>query len=246
MRRSGPSTWPPARALRRFLARHPALYLPMRRKLKPQTVVRPDTELTIEGFPRCGNTWTEAVIRHCGRDDIRLAHHSHAVANVRQAVTLGVPVMVLYRHPDPAVQSYLTLYGNRLDPREGYRDYLEFYRGTLPLRESGAVFYSFEDTTERTGDMVADLNARFGLELDAGAVGTEEQREAVFRRMDEKAARLRRAQMSQARPGDSSAEKAASKAAAREAIERPEVKELRAEALALYETIQSSLGAVGT
>lgn len=242
MKRSGLATWRPFRAIRRFASSQRWLYTPYRRVLKPQTVARVDTELTIEGFPRSGNTWTEAVIRHCGSEDIRLAHHSHAVANVKHAVKLGVPVMVLYRHPDPAVQSYLTLYNNTLDARDGYLDYIAFYRGTLPLQGKGVAFYSFEETTKRTSDMVADLNARFGLDLDHCAVRTEEQHKAVFARMDAKAQALRKAKTSQARPDVASDEKKAQKAHASEAIEQPYVQELRAEAIALYNQIRSSLG----
>jgi len=241
-RRSGPSHWRATRALRRAIATRPALYMPMRRRAKPETVVTPETALLIEGFPRSGNTWTEAVIRQCAPEDIRLAHHSHAAAHVKHAVALGVPVMVLYRAPDAAVRSWLTLYNNHPAARDGYLDYLSFYRETLPLQGKGVLFFSFEDATQRTGAMVAALNAAFGLGLSEAGLDDEAGRAAIFARMDRKAARLKRADgKSDSRPGNSNAEKERQQALARSAIEVPEAQAARRAAAALFDTMVSSL-----
>lgn len=241
-RNSGLSTLRPLRAIRRKISVLPSLYVPLRRQRKPDTVVTAQTALLIEGFPRSGNTWTEAVIRHCAPENIPLAHHSHAAAHVVYAASLNVPVMVLFREPDAAVCSYLALYGNRLDVRDAYLDYLAFYRATLPLQNKGVLFFSFEDTTKRSADMIRALRDHFALELSDADLDTEDGQKAIFARMDAKATRLKRkGGKSDSRPGTEDADKARQQARARAAIQADHVQPLRAEAQALYTQMQSAL-----
>jgi len=223
------------RAFRREVSVRPYLYIPLRLLRKPHTVVKRDTELVIEGFPRSGNTWTEAVIRHCAHEDIRLAHHSHAAAHVKHAVRLGVPTVVLFREPDAAVRSYLTLYDNDIDPRDGYLDYLRFYRATLPFKDRQVLFFSFEDTTERTTEMVRTMAEHFGLSLSWQDLEKERTRQDIVARMDAKAARLgRQGGRSDSLPGRVNDRKKQLQLAAKQAIEAPDVQHLRKEARALY------------
>lgn len=242
MNRTGPTTWRAVRALRRELSLSPALYIPWRRWRKPQTVAGPGTALLIEGFPRSGNTWTEALIRHTAAD-IVLAHHSHAAAHVIHAARQGIPVMVLFRDPDAAVQSYLTLFGNRLDARAAYLDYAAFYRATWPLRGPGVQFFSFDDVTSRTPEVIAALNAAFALDLDRGIdVTSEAGRAAVFARMDAKARRVKsHGGPSDSRPGTASGSRAAIKARATAATAAPQAQTARAAARAAHATLRSSL-----
>ena len=90
-------TSPVARYLRRYFSKYQSIYLPVRRITHPDTVARPDSQLVIEGFPRSGNTWTEALIRAYAKDPVRLAHHSHAPAHVLYALKEKIPVLLLAR-----------------------------------------------------------------------------------------------------------------------------------------------------
>jgi len=232
----------PLREVRRKVSVVPSIYIPMRRLRKPETVAQETTHLLIEGFPRSGNTWTEAVIRHCATEELRLAHHSHAAAHVKYAVSRGIPVIVLYREPDAAVRSYLTLMNNRLDARDGFLDYLTFYRETLPFQSKGVLFFSFDDTTKRTADMINALKDTFGLPLSGDSLNTEEGRTAIFERMDQKAKRLNRAGgKSDSRPGTEDAEKIRQQELARTAVTADAVRSLRAQAQELFLTMESSL-----
>lgn len=244
-RRRGVTSWRLVRALRRQLSLYPALYLPIRRARKPETVVRRETELLIEGFPRSGNTWAEALIRQCSPREIMLAHHSHAVAHVRYAVTLGVPTVILYRNPDDAVRSYLTLFNNHIDARDAYLDYVAFYEAVLPLSGRGALFVSFEELTRETVEVVDMLNDAFSLDLDSAVVREETGKLAVYQRMDEKAARLgSMGGKSGSRPGHAAEEVVQQRADAATAIEQRKVQASRRRANDIYQRLSAEFSRI--
>lgn len=155
--------------LRRFVAGHPSLYLPLRRRRAPGTVLSSTTDLVIEGFPRCANTWTEALVRVAG-PNLNLAHHSHAAAHVIAAVQASVPVLVLYRNPDDAVRSLLAMLGRRASAAHAYTDYASFYKSILTLPRTSLLLVPFQLATEAPAVVIERLTQRFGLSLDVSKV----------------------------------------------------------------------------
>lgn len=234
---------PLGRALRRQISVYPPIYIPLRKFRLADTVVTPQTDLLIEGFPRCANTWTEALIREAGQDRLKLAHHSHAAAHVKRALSLDVPALILFRDPDAAVASLLVLSENTLDAKGAYLDYVRFYKTAWPLRGTKARFYSFEDATQRPTELVADLSAAFGLQLSDEDMASDAVKERLFTRMDNRAKQRKRHKggMSQSRPDLEFAEKNRMKADAQAALDHPSVKDARAAAYAMFETLRSDL-----
>lgn len=173
------------RAIRRRLYRTPALYLPLRNLRRPGTVVTPTTELVIEGFPRCGNTWTEFAIREAQGRPIVMAHHSHAPAQVLAAVRMGRPTLVVIRDPADAVTSMLRMGHGFSGARSLLQEYVDFYSAIEPVRDR-IVVASFAEVTQRLNSVIDRLNARFGLELQVLA-DTPEARANVLARMDARA-----------------------------------------------------------
>ncbi|SIO11827.1 hypothetical protein [Vannielia litorea] len=241
-RGTGPNTWRPTRLLRRRLSLHPSLYVPLRRFTRPGTVVTAETDLVIEGFPRSGNTWMEALAHHCATRPLRLAHHSHAAAHVRHAHALGVPTVVLFRDPDSAVRSYLTLYANNLDVRDAFRDYITFYNAIRPLCGKAIALVSFTTVTERPAEVIERLARQHGLPVDPARIASGDDRAAVFARMDEKAARLKRdGGRSDSHPGHGPRGAEAVRAAAARALDRPEVQALRQKARTLHDAMTAQV-----
>ena len=155
--------------LRRFVADHPSLYMPIRRRRAPGTVLSPRTDLVIEGFPRSANTWTEALVRVAG-PSLHLAHHSHAAAHVKAAVQAKVPVLVLYRDPDEAIRSLLAMLGGRTSAVDAYADYTSFYKSVLSLPRTSILLVPFQQATEAPSVVIERLAQRFGLPLDVSKV----------------------------------------------------------------------------
>lgn len=231
---------PGIRALRRWVSTYPPLYIPLRKLRNASTVVTPETDLLIEGFPRSGNTWTEALVREAGQDKLSLAHHSHAAAHVKRAMKIGVPSIILYRNPDDAVASLLALYENKIDAQTGFLEYIQFYAATLSLRGTLVRFYSFEDVTKRSGEVVADIAKAFNLPLDADGLTDG----AVFARMDDKAQRLKRRNtgLSKSRPGVNPNLSDVRRIKAEAAVQSNCAAKVRAEAFKIYKALHSDLG----
>ncbi|MEP4196178.1 MAG: hypothetical protein ABJL99_11165 [Aliishimia sp.] len=234
---------PILRAIRRQISVYPALYIPFRKLRMSDTVVESDTGLLIEGFPRSGNTWTEALVREASDDTLKLAHHAHAAAHVRLALSLKVPCLALFRDPDDAVTSLLTLYENQLDARGAYLEYVRFYRTIWPLRGPLLRMYSFEAVTENPDAVIEDLNNHFDLDLTTESLASTEGKSRVFARMDEKALRLkrRRTEMSKSRPETDLGNKNERRASAQRAITSPKAASARAQAYDIYKTMTSDV-----
>lgn len=118
-----------------------------------------DTEVCIEGFPRCANTYTVLAFRRWN-PGLRVAHHMHAVFQVRRAVRLDIPCCVLVREPLGAVASTVLMDRERVSDDACFQSYIRFHRGLAPLRD-GLVVCNFEELVADPSVAVTRLNERF-------------------------------------------------------------------------------------
>ncbi|MGI8804978.1 MAG: hypothetical protein ACR2IN_04710 [Thermoleophilaceae bacterium] len=118
------------------------------------------TDVCIEGFPRSANTYTVLAFRQWN-PGLRVAHHMHAVFQVRRAVKLGVPCCVLVREPLDAVASTVLMDRERVSDDACFESYVRFHRGLEPLR-NGVVVCDFEELVADPSVAVERLNERFG------------------------------------------------------------------------------------
>jgi hypothetical protein len=93
--------------------------------------------------------------------DLSVAHHMHAVFQVRRAVKLGVPCCVLVREPLDAVASTVLMDRERVSDDACFESYVRFHRGLEPLRH-GVVICDFEELVADPSVAVERLNERFG------------------------------------------------------------------------------------
>ena len=148
---------------------YPSIYFLLRRFAADDKgkgpVVRRNTELVIEGFPRSANSFAEAAFQLVQKKPVRVASHTHVPAQVIQAVKWGIPTIVLFREPDDAVVSLLIFQlRNRLGGytiQEAYKTYLSYYRSILPYRR-GFILASFRSVTTDFGAVIRKVNDRFG------------------------------------------------------------------------------------
>ncbi|WP_170433136.1 hypothetical protein [Ruegeria arenilitoris] len=124
-------------------------------------VVTPDTDLVIEGFPRSGNSYVEAAFRASQKTDIRLAHHTHAAANVLRAVQLDKPCYVLIRSPEDACISLVIQEPSVQDLELALSEYERFHRGISCVADQ-ICLVPFEIATQNFNAGIGHLNARYG------------------------------------------------------------------------------------
>jgi hypothetical protein len=119
---------------------------------------RSNTEICIEGYPRSANSFAVRMFRQA--NDLHVAHHTHAIANIRAALRQNVPVICLIRSPLAAICSNL-IYSGSSNVAQEIADYRRFYE--FAEKESRAVLFAkFETVTNDFELLILAANKRFG------------------------------------------------------------------------------------
>jgi hypothetical protein len=168
--------YPARQELRSLVTLHPSLYLPLVRldAASRDQAVHAGTEIVIEGFPRCGNSFAvDAFLAAQGRP-VRVAHHLHAAAQIVAGVKRDLPVLLLIRDPDEATVSFkaLQLQASQRDRGQPiatslrllFRSYARFYERVWPLRDH-LVVGLFDQVTRDLGGLIRRVNARFDTDF---------------------------------------------------------------------------------
>lgn len=169
---------------RRPLARTPYLWdaTMIVRGSKRITLARPGTAVVIDGFPRSGNTFSVAAFVISNGREVHIGRHLHGAPHVLRAVRLGLPTIVLIRHPADAVSSYL-LRRPALTPDDALLEYLDFYR-TAWHAHDGFVVGLFDQVVTDFGTVVRRVNRHFGTSF-VPYEPTEENEAAAFGLVEE-------------------------------------------------------------
>ena len=167
-----------------LVARHPSIAMPLARRRGHGSVLGPDTELVIEGFPRSGNSFAVAAFTLAQGRPVSIGHHVHAPAHVIAAIRAGVPALVVIREPGEAVTTFVIRHPDDpdLSMRQALRGYVRFYQPLLPVR-GGFVVGPFWEVTTDFGAVIRRINARFGTAF-AEFEHTEENVRACFDAID--------------------------------------------------------------
>ena len=169
-----------------LLEQVPSLYCSLMRRRHPEWfLVDADTDVVIESYQSCGNTFARKAMEHAN-PSIHIASHSHSWANVARGLRLGKPVVILLRPPLDAVASHAVRM--RLDnlDRE-LRRYHRFF-GRVAGVADNVVLAPFEVTSKRFGDVIGEVNARFGTDFAVFDHSDPAATAEVFAEMDREAA----------------------------------------------------------
>jgi hypothetical protein len=218
---------------RAVMSAHPSVFIPYARRryaASENRVVRPETELVIDGFQRSANTFAVVAFELAQRRPVRTAHHLHAVAQIRAAVKLGVPTILLIRDPDECTSSHV-IRKPFLSPGMVLSSWTRFYAQLLPYRD-GLLTADFRDVTSDFGAVVRRANRMFGTDFDTFD-HTDENVAACFRRIDE-ANGERNGRIVETLVARPSPEREGLKPAVRRELEGPGLERLRARAYAVY------------
>lgn len=114
----------------RKLKQQPLLYVPYYYFRKAGLIPRRhlatrEKDLCLEGYPSSGTSYFN-VILHYLRPDLKIAHHTHSLANIRMALFHQMPVVVPIREPTQAVASTVVRFGKG-NSREVINKYLQDY-----------------------------------------------------------------------------------------------------------------------
>lgn len=123
-------------------------------------VVRRNSDIVIEGYPRCANTFSVVAFKQAQGRYVGIAHHLHAAGQILLAERWGIPAILLIREPVDAIVS-LKIRHPELDTRRCLRDYVAFY-GALQDIKDFPVIADFRTVTADFGNVIHSVNQRFG------------------------------------------------------------------------------------
>jgi len=167
---------------------YPSLFYPLLRLCKGVTnrKVQCDTELTLDGYPRSGNTFAVYAFKYAQQRTVSLAHHLHVPAQVIQSVRLGIPTCVIIREPEATVRSLVLKYPY-IPVKVALHGYALFYETCWRYREHFVVA-DFEQVVADFGIVLDAINTRFGTHF-VRFQHTQPNVERIFANLDRKAVR---------------------------------------------------------
>lgn len=205
------------------------------KKTNRPLMIRRDTEIVIEGFPRSANTFSVIAFQQSQARGVRIAHHLHVPAQIIRAAKWNIPAIVLVRNPLDAVISLLVRYPY-VKPCPVLREYVRFYSRIAPLRDNFVVA-RFEDIVNDYGSVIARVNERFGTTF-IPFVHSAENTKKVFQGVERVHVALGETRNQLAMP---SPDKEPLKEVVRRKLEDPSLNLLIREALNWYQTYTSTI-----
>lgn len=140
------------------------LYVRGRGRLRHRRV-RPDTKLVLEAFPSSGSSYCLQALLLCnpGLHPNEICSHTHSPRVVKRGIRVGVPCIVVARHPRDAVSSMVQRFaGVHLDSAFDY--YAHYYGSLVPLRHA-LVVAPFDEVVSDFSAIIERCNERFGTDL---------------------------------------------------------------------------------
>jgi len=131
-----------------FLRQNPDLYV----------VRKNHTQICIEGYPRSANSFSVYLFARAN-PAVKLAHHTHAIANLIESVRWQIPAIALVREPVDAISSAY-LYGPYdLDYHVKY--YIEFYSALKNLRNDLVIANFDQIISGGFNNIIQDVNTLY-------------------------------------------------------------------------------------
>ena len=149
------------------------------------TAVTRKTDLLIEGFPRSGNTFARNAFLLACNNQYVLSSHLHFIANVKRAIQLNKPILILIRNPIDAVASYLIYEGDVFPAEQAIREYIDFYSYILRWRQH-VVLATFTEVTESFDLVIKRINHLFGSNFPAFEHTEENVQACINQTLDQK------------------------------------------------------------
>jgi hypothetical protein len=145
-------------------------------------VVRKNTDIVIEGFPRSGNTFASVAFRFAQKRQVRMAYRLHAPIQLIQATHLNIPAIALIRQPEDAVLSWV-IHRPHITIHQALRGYIRFYESVLPFLEH-LVVADFNTVVTDFNVIIQKVNSKWDSNFDA-FIHTEENVTKCFNLIDD-------------------------------------------------------------
>jgi hypothetical protein len=141
--------------------------------IRSQSFCTKESDLCLEGYPACANSFLYFAFQECAEGGLSIGHHTHSVSNVKRALRLDIPVLIVYRDPYDAIPSYLSRFDK--DPFVSTIRYVRFYRYIRRIADDIQLI-SFEEVTAKVELAIRKVASVSDLDWRIRDVDTLEER----------------------------------------------------------------------
>ena len=156
------------------------LYRKLAHKSVASLVVNKKTDITIEGYPRSGNTFAVVAFLLSQDKHIRVAHHLHIPAQITYSVKKNIPCMVVIREPYDTIRSLHEISGEKIAAL--IKEYI-FYHKIILAHQDDLFIVDFSILTKDYGAVIDQFNKRFNARYKKFS-HTDQSVRLVFRVID--------------------------------------------------------------
>lgn len=132
----------------------PLYYLSKKVSNNGQYPTQPEDNLCVEGYPSSANSFLFVLLKNLN-NQLNFAHHTHAVASLKCAFRLGVPVVFIIRKPEDAIASRIARFDDNLT--FCLLHYISLYR-FVKRNETRICVVRFEDIKSNLENVLAEIS----------------------------------------------------------------------------------------
>lgn len=153
--------WRLKQELRSFLYQFPEVFILLARfTLNRHLLVGRNSEIVIEGFPRCANSFPWVAFEFAQKRPMAVATHMHAPGQVIWAVRHNIPVLLLIRDPLDCVPSSLIICPHSSINHQ-LKSYIRFYTRLASYLDK-LVVAEFNQVISDFGEVIRRINKFYG------------------------------------------------------------------------------------
>lgn len=118
---------------------HPRIYFKFYARRYPfnQLAVNSSTNICIEGYPRCANSYAVYALV-LANNNLNVGHHLHVPAQIFKSVQMEIPTIVPIRTPEEAVSSFL-VFQKSTNADLYLKAYVKFYKSLFHLLDKVVI-----------------------------------------------------------------------------------------------------------
>jgi hypothetical protein len=140
-----------------------SLYLPYSRFKSPDFTVDKNSDITIEGFMRSGNTFAYYQFKDANKN-LNIAHHRHSNTQITFSVRNKIPTLLLIRNPIDVIVSTYIFFDKKIPEKQIAKSWIQFYRPLIKLREE-IIISDFNNTINNFAKTVEQVNKFYKTEF---------------------------------------------------------------------------------
>tara|TARA_B100000963_G_scaffold302596_1_gene275576 strand:- start:18269 stop:19021 length:753 start_codon:yes stop_codon:yes gene_type:complete len=158
-------------------------YLSLFKRDKLKNLVKKDTDIVVEGFPRSANTYLSTCLEEANKKELKLASHLHDIVQLYFGKKYSIPIFIVFRKPLESLISFKMKFP-KSDLNTMSNIYIKFY--SYAIENSDHInFIDFSDATTKTDIVVEKILSSLPSKSRSGKILKVDQRK-VFSIIKEK------------------------------------------------------------